>query len=239
MIDKSGALAAVAISRRDRVLVISSVLGISAVAWLIMFDLGAGMAMMPSLQFIFGLWFVMMVAMMTPSISPTLLMYARILRSQAKRPLARLAIFLAGYLLIWACFSAAAALAQSAIQVMLPNVALLTGLVLVAAGIFQFTALKRGCLAGCRSPQGFFVTGWTEGASGALVMGLKQGAYCLGCCWLLMSILLATGAMNIIWMAFIAIYVLVEKVVPAGEWLSRGAGLVLLGAGAFAVLGIL
>lgn len=228
------------LSRRDRVLILSSVLGITAVAWLVVFDLGAGMAMMPpSPGLIFAMWVVMMVAMMTPSVSPTLIMYARILQEQARRPFAPATIFLLGYLSLWGLFSGVAALAQWTVQLVLPNTAFLTGLVLIAAGVFQFTPLKRACLAGCRSPQGFFITSWREGGSGALRMGFKQGAYCLGCCWLLMSILFTSGAMGIIWMAAIAIYVLAEKVAPAGEWLSRGAGLTLVGAGVSVFIGIL
>lgn len=225
--------------RRDRILVLSSAIGISALAWLIIFDLGAGMAMMPfNLPLVFALWLVMMVAMMTPSVAPTLLMYASILRTRAQQPLFRVSVFLLGYLSIWSLFGAAAALLQLELQGLFTNAAVLTGLVLAAAGIFQFTPLKNACLAKCRSPQGFFITGWREGVAGAYSMGCRHGVYCLGCCWLLMVTLFATGAMNFLVMAMIAAYVLAEKVAPAGRWVSRGAGLALLGAGACVVLGI-
>lgn len=225
--------------RRDRLLVLSCAFGVSALAWLIMVDLGTGTAMMPSsLPLLFGLWLVMMVAMMTPSVAPTLLMYASILRSQAQRPFFAVAVFLLGYLSIWSLFAGAAALLQFEMQSLFADAAVLTGVMLAAAGIFQLTPLKNACLAKCRSPQGFFITSWREGATGAYVMGGRHGVYCLGCCWLLMGILLAAGAMNLLVMAVLAVYVLAEKIAPAGKWLSRVAGLLLVGAGACVVLGI-
>jgi predicted metal-binding membrane protein len=252
-----------AVIRLDRVLVLSSLFGITALAWLVTLYISAGMdMMMPSdLVLTLALWLVMMVAMMTPSVSPTLLMYTSILRSRApqpnrtlnagpraesgfrrgvgaaQRPFVLAGAFLFGYLLVWSGFSIAAAVAQSGLHDTVSSAALAGGAVLVAAGVFQFTPLKHACLSRCRSPQGFFITEWREGARGALSMGLKHGAYCLGCCWLLMSLLFVTGAMNIFWMAVLAIYVLVEKVVPAGIWLSRAAGLVLVGAGVWMVVG--
>jgi predicted metal-binding membrane protein len=236
-----GAAAPEAVLRRDRVLVLSSLFGIAALAWLVTFYLAAGMDMMMPSEFVMALalWLVMMVAMMTPTVSPTLLIYASILRSRAQWPFALAGVFLLGYLLIWSGFSIAAALAQSRLHDTISSAAMVGGAVLVAAGVFQFTPLKHACLSRCRSPQGFFMTEWREGALGALAMGLKHGAYCLGCCWLLMSLLFVTGAMNIFWMAVLAIYVLVEKVVPAGIWLSRAAGLALVGAGAWMIVGAL
>lgn len=227
-----------AILRRDRVLVLSSLTGIVALAWLATFYLGAGLDMMMGADLVLAcaLWLVMMVAMMTPSVSPTVLMYASILRSRDRQPLLAAGIFLLGYLLVWSVFSVTAALAQFGLREVISQGALVGGLVLVAAGIFQFTPLKHACLNRCRSPQGFFMTRWREGARGALAMGLQNGVYCFGCCWLLMSLLLVTGAMNVLWMAGLAIFVLAEKVVPAGLWLSRAAGLALVGAGAWMVI---
>lgn len=225
--------------RRDRVLVLSSIAGIAALAWLVTFYLGVGMDMvMPApLALTWAVWLVMMVAMMTPSVSPTLLMYAGILRSRAQRPFLLAGVFLVGYLFIWSGFGIFAALVQTSAQGLFSGAALAGGAVLVAAGVFQFTPLKHACLSRCRSPQGFFMTEWREGARGAVWMGVKHGAYCLGCCWLLMSVLFVTGAMSIFWMALLAAYVLVEKVAPAGIWLSRAAGLVLVGAGVWTVVG--
>jgi predicted metal-binding membrane protein len=112
---------------------------------------------------------------------------------------------------------------------------LLAGDVLVAAGVFQWTPLKRACLAACRSPLSFLMTGWREGRGGALVMGLRHGLHCLGCCWALMALLFVAGVMNLLWVAAIAVSVLVEKVVPRGDLVGRIAGLGLVAAGVLLV----
>ena len=107
----------------------------------------------------------------------------------------------------------------------------LAGGLLVAAGLFQWTPLKRACLAACRSPLSFLMNGWREGAGGALVMGLRHGSYCLGCCWALMALLFVAGVMNVLWVALLAAIVLVEKVVPRGDLVGRLAGVALVAAG--------
>jgi predicted metal-binding membrane protein len=235
-----GAAVDARIIRRDRVVVLSSLLGITALAWLVTLYLAAGMdAMMPAdLMLTAALWVVMMVAMMAPSVLPTLLLYTGILRSRAQQPFALAGSFLLGYLVIWTAFSVLAAIAQVVLRDALSGAAALTALVLVAAGIYQFTSLKHACLKQCRSPQGFFMTEWREGASGALVMGIKNGIFCLVCCWLLMALLFVAGAMNLVWMVAIAIFVLVEKAAPFGEWTSRAAGIILIAAGGLMVLGV-
>jgi predicted metal-binding membrane protein len=108
---------------------------------------------------------------------------------------------------------------------------LLAAALLIAAGVFQWTPLKRACLAACRSPLSFLMTGWREGWAGALVMGVRHGAYCLGCCWALMALLFVAGVMNLLWVAAIAVAVLVEKVVPRGDVIGRLVGLALIAAG--------
>ena len=252
MMDAARDPAREAVIQRDRLIVLSAVAGIAALAWLVLFQLTRGlndMAMdatmaVPGQQprsaadvaVVFAMWMVMMVAMMTPSVAPTLLMFTSILRSRANPPVARAGIFLIGYLLIWSGFSIAAALAQLALQGALSTGAVIGGVVLVAAGIFQLTPLKHACLTRCRSPQGFFITEWREGKRGALVMGLRNGVFCLGCCWLLMSLLFVAGVMNLVWMAAIAIFVLVEKMAPFGEWVSRVTGVLLIGAGVLMAL---
>jgi predicted metal-binding membrane protein len=108
---------------------------------------------------------------------------------------------------------------------------LLGGLLLLAAGIFQWTPLKSTCLTQCRSPLGFVMTAWREGTWGALRMGLRHGMYCVGCCWVLMALLFVAGVMNLLWVAAIAALVLMEKVLPRGEWVGRVVGGILMLAG--------
>jgi predicted metal-binding membrane protein len=103
----------------------------------------------------------------------------------------------------------------------------------VAAGLYQATPLKDVCLAHCRSPFGFLMTAWREGPAGAFQMGLRHGAYCLGCCWALMGLLFVAGIMNLVWVAAITVLVLLEKLAPGGRRIGRAAGLVLVLAGAW------
>ncbi|HKQ33317.1 MAG TPA: DUF2182 domain-containing protein, partial [Thermodesulfobacteriota bacterium] len=102
-------------------------------------------------------------------------------------------------------------------------------------GVFQWTPWKYACLNHCRSPLGFLMTEWRNGAGGAFVMGLRHGTYCVGCCWLLMAVLFVTGVMNILWVAIIAAFVLMEKLAPSGEWVGKGAGVLLAGYGVWMV----
>jgi predicted metal-binding membrane protein len=106
---------------------------------------------------------------------------------------------------------------------------------LAAAGAFQFMPLKEACLAKCRTPIGFIMTEWREGSRGAFVMGLRHGAYCTGCCWALMALLFVGGVMNLLWVAFLAVFVLVEKVLPAGGLLGKAGGIIMIAWGAWMV----
>ena len=148
-------------------------------------------------------------------------------------------MFLSGYIIVWTMFSAVAALAQWVLHslallspAMVGTSPLMAGALLISAGIFQWTSLKSACLSHCRSPLAFIMTDWREGRTGALVMGLKHGAYCTGCCWILMALLFVAGVMNLWWIAIISIFVLVEKLAPRGLVIGRGAGLL------FAVWGL-
>ena len=105
------------------------------------------------------------------------------------------------------------------------------GVILLAAGAFQWTSVKNACLTQCRTPMGFIMTEWRDGSKGALIMGLSHGKYCLGCCWFLMGLMFVAGVMNVLWMAVVALYILVEKIVPAGHWVGRVAGVGLIGWG--------
>ena len=196
---------------------------------------------------IFTMWTVMMIAMMVPTAAPMILLFATFNRKrrEQQRPFVRIGIFLIGYLIVWTGFSIIAALAQWGLHraallspMMISTSPALGGSLLMVAGIFQWTPLKNTCLSHCRSPLDFFSTDWREGSTGALRMGLKHGAYCLGCCWVLMLLLFVTGVMNLVWIAGIAIFVLLEKVAPAKlrAYVSGGAGMVLIMAGLYMLL---
>jgi predicted metal-binding membrane protein len=150
-----------------------------------------------------------------------------------------------GYLMVWVDFSAFAALAQWALHeaallspAMVASSSLLAGGILIAAGAYQLTPLKGSCLRRCRTPLGFLVANWRDGAGGALQMGLRHGVYCLGCCWALMCVLFVVGVMNLAWVAALTVFVLVEKIGPAGLVVSRIAGAVMIVAGVLFVTGL-
>lgn len=182
---------------------------------------------------LFLMWFVMMVAMMTPSVAPLILIFAMVNRQkkQQQNPFVPTGYLLCGYFLIWAGFSLLATLLQWLLQ----NISLLNpemettnkilgSFILIAAGIFQFTPLKQRCLNYCRTPIDFIHRNWKEGRTGALRMGIENGVYCLGCCWVLMTLLFVSGIMNILWIALIALFVLIEKILPKVKWVSFIAG---------------
>ena len=249
--------------RRDRIIVIAGLAAITVLAWAYMFYLAAKMAGMDmdmvamseiqpwtatDLLLTFIMWSVMMVAMMTPSASPMILTFATInRRKQANnQPYAPTGLFLLGYLLVWVGFSALAVLFQWGLHsaallspTMVTTSPIVGAIILVAAGIFQFTAYKNQCLAHCRTPMGFILTEWRDGRSGALRMGIKHGRYCLGCCWFLMALLFVAGVMNLLWVAIIAAFVLIEKVAPRGELVGRIGGILLIGWGIWLLLGTL
>jgi predicted metal-binding membrane protein len=239
--------------RRDRVLVTVGLVAVAALGWTYMLYLArgmSGMAMgtdmaMPQMQawgvvdltLLFVMWAVMMVAMMVPSASPLILMLAAANRKRRERddPLVSTGLFLAGYLLVWTAFSAVATAAQWGLHAtallspaMVGTSPVLGGLLLISAGLFQFTSLKRACLAHCRSPLGFVMGHWRDGRVGALRMGLEHGLYCVGCCWILMALLFVAGVMNLVWVAAISLFVLAEKVLPRGGFVGRLGGTVLL-----------
>ena len=194
------------------------------------------------------MWAVMMVAMMVPSASPMVLTFAAMNRrlSQQTQPFVPTGVFLSGYLVLWFGFAALAALAQWGLHqgallssMMGHATPLVGGALLVLAGLFQWTPFKNACLKHCRTPLGFVMTEWREGYRGALVMGLHHGSLCLGCCWFLMGLMFVAGVMNILWMATVAAYILVEKVLPGGQWIGRIAGLGLVGWGLWSLVGAL
>jgi predicted metal-binding membrane protein len=210
-------------------------------------DMGRAMAMPttdPSgpaeLLGLFAMWLVMMVAMMLPAVTPIVILFLGLQRRRhaSRLPVAPTAAFLGGYLLTWAGFSLMAALGQSSLR----SAALVSagamratpvfaGALLLAAGFFQWTPAKRACLHHCRSPIHFFSTEWQEGTAGALLMGLRHGSWCVGCCWLLMALLFVAGVMNLAWVAALAAVVLLEKSVRGGPALGKAIGVGLAGWG--------
>jgi predicted metal-binding membrane protein len=249
-----------ALGRRDRLLVAGCIGVIAALAWAYLIHLDQqmsasmeydrmmadmGMAMnepwhAADVLFAAIMWTVMMIGMMAPSAAPVLLLFAASVRSRqpATSFAPPLVAFAAGYVLVWTAFSAVAALAQWVLHdtamlssAMAASSGWLSGAILIGAGVYQFTPLKGACLTQCRSPLGFLMGHWRSGTSGALRMGLRHGAECLGCCWALMCVLFVVGVMNLLWVATISAFVLLEKVGPRGVLASRLAGVAAAAAG--------
>jgi len=187
-----------------------------------------------------GIWVVMMAAMMFPSVSPTVALYSQMTRA---RSLALPLLFAAGYLVTWAgagllAFSIALAGRGAAGDVLAWDRAgrWVAGATLVVAAVYELTPLKDVCLGKCRSPLGFLLGSWREGRWGAMQMGARHGAWCVGCCWALMASLFALGIMSIVWMAFVAGLIAIEKTVPWRRAATYGTAAVLLGLGVLLLL---
>jgi predicted metal-binding membrane protein len=194
--------------------------------------------------FVFVMWAVMMIGMMAPSAAPMILMYARAGRQgqSAGKPLAATGWFAAGYFLAWIGFSLAATLAQWVLERaallddrMASAHTVLGAVVLIAAGLYQWTPIKNACLAQCQTPFRFLIThgGFRSNVRGCLHLGLLHGSYCVGCCWVLMALLFVVGTMNVLWIALLSLLVLLEKLTPWGRWVARIAGAVCIAAGAW------
>lgn len=251
---------AAAWARGERVMTGAGLLLLTLLAWLYLvlladsMDAMAGgggsaafMALMPmgrwgpaEFALCFAMWLVMMIAMMVPSAAPMLFAFNALSRSRPGRERAgRWSVaFLLGYLLVWSAFSVLA----TGVQWGLREAALVTDLMasasprlnavlLLGAGLYQFAPAKQVCLSRCRSPMGFLLAEWREGARGALVMGLRHGGFCVGCCWGLMALLFVGGVMNLLWIAVLAAVVLAEKLLPFGAMTARLAGVALMAGG--------
>lgn len=186
------------------------------------------------------MWAVMMVAMMLPSALPMTLVYAAVVRkaAQGQHPVAPTGAFVAGYLAIWGLFAVAATALQMGLEhwsLLSPAMAAasprLGGALLIGAGVYELTPFKHACLAQCRAPAHFIAQHWHAGPVGGVRLGVALGAYCLGCCWVLMGLLFVGGVMNLVWIAAIAAFILFEKAVAFGVTGGRvaGAALILLG----------
>jgi predicted metal-binding membrane protein len=187
------------------------------------------------------MWWVMMIAMMTPSATPMILLYARATRhaqgkGQSGRNVVPTAAFAGGYLLAWFGFSLCATLLQRGLEAsggisamwMASRSAGLSAAVLMLAGAYQLSPWKHRCLRHCRAPAEFLSRHRRSGRLGAVRMGIEHGAYCVGCCWVLMALLFVGGIMNVLWIAVLAIVVVLEKLAPQGAWFARVTGIVLV-----------
>ena len=193
---------------------------------------------------LFVMWWGMMLAMMLPSAAPAILTYGALSRkySQKGTHAAPLGLFVAGYALVWTGFSVIAVALQLlfrdviALSMMMAMTSgVLGGVLLVAAGLYQFSPLKAACLRKCQSPLIYLGSNWKPGNAGALLMGLQHGVYCLGCCWVLMGLLFYGGVMELRWIVGLALYVAAEKLIPAGNRLSQFTGLLLIGWGGITI----
>lgn len=200
-------------------------------------DMDAGMA--PAFAVVLAMWWTMMIAMMTPGAAPLILLYERVLRHHAgaaESAYVPSAFLLVGYLLVWFAFAVVASALQRLLEpaglispVMLwSKSALLSAAVLAAAGLYQFSPLKRACLKQCRGPVEFLTRYWRPGRAGALMMGLRHGAYCAGCCSVLMLLLFVGGVMNLAWIAALTLLVVAEKIAPGGAVIGKISGALLL-----------
>ena len=217
--------------------------GLAVAAWVATADRMSGMDMgghftAGSFGFFVALWVVMMAAMMFPSVWPAVAMFGLVVRRRglAERSAhGRSTCFVLGYLASWTVFGLVAfallALARSSGLDELSSTELaryVVAPVALAAALYQVVPFKQGCLKNCRGPLSFFLAYWRDGRRGAFAMGSRHGAYCVGCCWMLMALLFVGGVMNVLWIAAITIFVLAEKVVPAGRVISRAAGAVII-----------
>jgi len=252
------------VSSRDRLLISTCIVLLTALAWAYLIHLarqmsssmeadtvmaGMGMAMgtpwtATDVFFTFVMWTVMMVGMMAGSAAPVLLLFAGARAGRGDRGVSLSVLaFGVGYAAVWVGFSACAALSQWALrETAMLSSAMATshgdvgGAILIAAGLYQLSPLKGACLSHCRSPLGFLMSHWRDGTTGALEMGIRHGAYCLGCCWALMCVLFVVGVMNLVWVAALTCFVLFEKVAPGGALVSRAAGVGLVAAGILVIL---
>jgi predicted metal-binding membrane protein len=261
-----------AVLRRDRIIVVLTLALLTGLAWSYLLWLSADIKtdiqmhgmdmgdfrpipfgiglMMPEqmpwrameFAFVFAMWTVMMVGMMTPSAAPMFLMYARTGRQTEaqSRPLAATVWFGAGYFFVWIAFALLATLVQWSFErtelldfTMASTSTVVGGLLLVVAGSYQWTRLKDACLIQCQKPFAFLLRqgGFRGDALGSLMLGVRHGAYCVGCCWALIALLLVGGVMNMLWIVLLALLILLEKVAPFGRQIALVAGMVLIAGG--------
>jgi predicted metal-binding membrane protein len=238
--------------RRERTFILALLLILAAASWVILVwqsrtasGMGMSLTMGMGAVLFLAIWVVMMIAMMFPTAAPMILVFARIQRDRAsfRRAFGPTWVFIGAYLLIWTLFgglsylgaNAASGLAQQVPWIML-NAARIGGGILVLAGLYQLTPLKRVCLAKCRTPMDFILPSWRKGYPGSFRMGLEHGIYCLGCNWLLFVLLFPLGMMNIAAMALLTALIFAEKCFPLGMRIAQFAALALILYGAFVIV---
>jgi predicted metal-binding membrane protein len=251
--------------RRDDLTVLAALIALILLAWVALL-LGAGTGMdpvaltgwfmvltLPSASadwsvfywlVAFFMWVSMMVAMMLPSASPMVLLYARVVRQaegqgRILHAAAAITAFASAYLASWILFSLFAVLLQFGLEqagvlsaMMSSRVGLLSGGLLIAAGLYQLGPLKAACLKHCRAPAQFIAAHWRPGVLGAWRMGLAHGVYCIGCCAVLMLLLFVGGVMNLVWIAGLTLFVAIEKLAPFGDRAAKAMAVLLIAGGA-------
>ncbi len=236
--------------RRDRRMVAGALLGLTLISWWVVLQTHVPLAGMgiphhapegaSGFAAAFLLWMVMMAAMMLPAAMPWVLFFSTLSHDRTgDTPRFSVGMFVGGYLVAWTGYCLVAAAAQQWLQ----NRALLAGhdlrvgaaaggLLLITAGLFQWSSWKESCLRHCRTPLSFFLAEWRDGPTGAFRMGWRHGLFCLGCCWALMALSFALGVMNLLWMAAMTLILCVEKIAPRGDRAGQAFGVVLVGWGA-------
>ena len=197
----------------------------------------------PHRLLLWAMWAVMMTAMMLPSAAPLILLYGAAARRSPQRTARHTYVLAAGYLAAWTAFSLAATVLQLALASLLLVTPMMeagssrvSGTLLIAAGLYQWTPFKHACLRACQSPLGFLMAHWRDGWSGAFRLGLAHGAYCVGCCWALMLLLFAGGVMNLLVIAALTAWVAVEKLAPFGRRATQVSGAAMIAAGAWLLM---
>ncbi len=245
-------------ARRDRIIVLAAVAAATVVAWIYVAIRAQGMADMGAaaqlqittwttvdLLVLFVMWTIMMIGMMLPSAVPMILNFAAETRQerQETRVLGPTTALALGYVAVWTGFSVVATIAQWALHeaalispMMVSTSPVLSGTLLLAAGVFQLTPMQYNLLKRCRQPLEFLRLNWREGTGGAFVMGLEHGVYCLGCCFVLMGILFFGGVMNLLLLAAVTVFVLFEKALPYGNVAGRVSGPLLIAAGIYVLI---
>jgi len=227
----------------SRARVVVALAATSLVAWLLVVARMPGMDDGPgtdlgSAWWFLGIWVTMMAAMMLPSATPMVLLYARLARESTRRPTMATGLFVTGYLVTWAAYGLAAYALYRLIHGFDPAFlgwdsggAIVAGTAIVLAGVYQLTPIQHACLRHCRTPLGWVTHHWHDGPLGALLMGVEHGGWCVGCCFGLMVVLFAVGVMSITWMLVVAVVIFAEKVLPVGERVAQVVAVALVAAG--------